>query len=111
QSRELLRSRGFQAMGKAQGLSSLLAAIAHDQPVVMVGLDDTNASVRGRLVPRDSHTHGVQALVTADPSVAATLPRHALVSDRFGVRVVVDVAHLPALPGIARAAERLDHSE
>ncbi|MGL5443929.1 MAG: SDR family NAD(P)-dependent oxidoreductase, partial [[Mycobacterium] stephanolepidis] len=43
------RARGYRVVGRVEALNSLLVALAHDVPHVLVGLDDTKSAIRARL--------------------------------------------------------------
>ncbi|AMU70353.1 condensation domain-containing protein [Mycobacteroides abscessus] len=43
------RARGYRVVGRVAALNSLLVALAHDEPHVLVGLDDTKPAIRARL--------------------------------------------------------------
>lgn len=43
------RARGYRVVGRTEALNSLLVALAHDEPHVLVGLDDTKSAIRSRL--------------------------------------------------------------
>ncbi|MFD6198550.1 SDR family NAD(P)-dependent oxidoreductase [Mycobacteriaceae bacterium NPDC060252] len=43
------RAGGYRVLGRTEALNSLLVALAHDEPHVLVGLDDTKSAIRARL--------------------------------------------------------------
>jgi acyl-CoA synthetase (AMP-forming)/AMP-acid ligase II/NAD(P)-dependent dehydrogenase (short-subunit alcohol dehydrogenase family) len=43
------RASGYRVVGRVEALNSLLVALAHDVPHVLVGLDDTKSAIRARL--------------------------------------------------------------
>lgn len=77
---EITRARGYHILSRSEALDSLLIALAHDEPHVLVGLDETKPAIRARL--GGSPPTG-QTLVTSLPK-AAPSPAGPLVRDRYG---------------------------
>ncbi|ADG98878.1 condensation domain protein [Segniliparus rotundus DSM 44985] len=77
---ELTRARGYHVLSRSDGLNSLLIALAHDAPHILVGLNDAKPMVRARLAGLAPTKH----LLVADLPQAAPERAGVLVHDRYG---------------------------
>ena len=97
--RELMRSRGYCAISKKQGLLSFLAALRHDQSHLLIGLDGSNEHVRKYA---DADSYRLQKLCAFfTPRVGVTAEsrlRELSLHDRFGTRVGCEFRQVPELP-------------
>jgi acyl-CoA synthetase (AMP-forming)/AMP-acid ligase II/NADP-dependent 3-hydroxy acid dehydrogenase YdfG len=77
---ELTRARGYYVLGRSDGLNSLLIALAHNEPHILVGLNDTKPMIRARLGALAPTKH----VLVADLPEAAPRFTGMLVHDRYG---------------------------
>ncbi|WP_019545172.1 SDR family NAD(P)-dependent oxidoreductase [Streptomyces sulphureus] len=91
------RARGYRPLGRAEGLRSLVHALRHDRPHVLVGLDPSRPWIRGRL---DAPARTAQRLTAYTESAPGT-DRPASLPDRYGVPVDCRLVNLDALPRTA----------
>jgi acyl-CoA synthetase (AMP-forming)/AMP-acid ligase II/short-subunit dehydrogenase involved in D-alanine esterification of teichoic acids/acyl carrier protein len=97
--KELTRSRGYYAISKRQGLYSLLAALHHDQPHVLVGLYGSNPHIRQHT---DTDSYRMQTLCAyftpkANEESGDRL-KELFIQDRFGTRIGCDFRQVSQLP-------------
>ena len=94
------RARGQRAIGRREGLASLLAILARGEAAAYVGLDDANRVVRSALRGVPPPARRLVAVVEApEPAPAAQA-----IDDGFGVAVPLDGRQVPRLPRLASGA-------
>lgn len=92
---EFATARGFLPVATEDGLASLMAAMAGDDPAPLIGLDGTNPHIRPRVLGAPDGLDALQAYVVGHtPSTAG----RAAVRDRFGTDVRCLVMEIDALP-------------
>jgi acyl-CoA synthetase (AMP-forming)/AMP-acid ligase II/NAD(P)-dependent dehydrogenase (short-subunit alcohol dehydrogenase family) len=96
-----LRAKGIQDMTAEQGVHSLIAALAQDEPFLLIGLDGSNPHVRKHLEGGDCRGQQLVAYYTATD---ATVPRPAPLQDRFGTVSSCELVRLEELPRTADGA-------
>jgi acyl carrier protein len=94
---EVIRARGYYSLRKEQALRSLFTALTHDEPLMFVGLDDTNKYVRRYLLAGDVSDQRLVAFVPTS-RLSELSAAQLTVEDRFGVPVPVDVRDRRELP-------------
>ncbi|MGX1778305.1 SDR family NAD(P)-dependent oxidoreductase [Nocardia brasiliensis] len=77
---EIAEAIGYRILGRAEALNSLLVALSHGEPHVLVGLDDTKPAIRARTTGSASAGQVLVAELTETAAGAAGLPVH----DRYG---------------------------
>jgi NADP-dependent 3-hydroxy acid dehydrogenase YdfG len=99
QMKEVMRGRGYCTIPGAQGLRSMLAALRHEEPQVLVGLDGTNRNVQSYADPIKCRTHKLRAYFTSGDGEAVDIPiKKPALTDRFGTRIECDFERLSELP-------------
>jgi acyl carrier protein len=99
ETQDLARARGFQAIAAEKGIQSLLVALAHELPTMLVGLDGSKRDVLRYLETRDCRLARLCAFYTTDAKAPSPLDFAKFrVEDRFGEPVACDFVHLDALP-------------
>ncbi len=97
--KELARTRGYYAIGRDQGMTSLLAALHQDEPGLLIGLDATKQPVRRHL---DSERFGLQELaayfVPQNGSVSRPELESMSIQDRYGVATACNFRALENMP-------------
>jgi amino acid adenylation domain-containing protein len=101
---ELARARGYQPISAERGIRSLLVALAHDRPAILVGLDDGKREISRHLETRDCGLADLCAYYTAAEPVAEEDLAGLAVRDRFGIPPTCAVVRLDTLPLTADGA-------
>ena len=94
--------RGFRELSAEQGLNSLLAGLAYDQPQLLIGLDGSNANIRRHLENASPMAQklAVGIVVSGDKVRSAHLET-TIVHDRFGTPSFCDLFPLEEMPRTA----------
>jgi acyl-CoA synthetase (AMP-forming)/AMP-acid ligase II/NADP-dependent 3-hydroxy acid dehydrogenase YdfG/acyl carrier protein len=99
---ELLRAKGFFSARPEEGLTSLVAALSHDVPELIVGLDGAHPIVRAAVVLEPEAPVGLEHVVTS----AMAEPRTIDVVDALGRPHAVVASPRPVEPPSVRAASK-----
>jgi amino acid adenylation domain-containing protein len=88
-------ARGYLPVTPAEGVRSMLAALAGDEAVTLIGLDASSRWVRRHLEGAAPAVHALTAFVVAGPAAAEGVRA---VPDRLGVPAAVRVVRVERLP-------------
>jgi NADP-dependent 3-hydroxy acid dehydrogenase YdfG len=100
--KDLARRRGYYAISTRQGLYSFLAALRHDEPHVLVGLDASSRLIRQQTDIGSYGMHRLCAYFTGKADQAHGERLNELrVEDRFGSPIACDFRQVPKFPETA----------
>jgi NAD(P)-dependent dehydrogenase (short-subunit alcohol dehydrogenase family) len=98
QMKRLAIANGYRAMSPDQGIHSMIAALAHRQHHLLIGLDGANLHIRPHVAKRAKNLQKLCAYFTSELRVDMSELKRIAVADRFQTPSRCDFVQTPELP-------------